>query len=532
MEYDAFREEKLKYEDIEIPDELLLMVRETIAADRRKKAVRQRARIIRMVGSVAAILFLCLTIGVNSSYAFAETVVKIPVVKSVAKAVIVRSYKADIIALDEQNSKPPERVPDSQQTPVETLPAVSGNDIVSENEESEQPVSQEPSEVPEGLDAWKSDMTLERFKEITELYAPEMEDRYAQEPEKLRTILLAEVAEKDISLYGYHEDGRITGTALRVKDTYQYFDWIYMNESKKLPDISVTDADGDGEEEIVVLLYNGSVLKKEISNEDIASPEDTTAKDATEEPEKTEADSSEKEIMASDSAKQTSAEGSANVAGSVNSKTAENAADTSDTVKPDTSADEKTAKQDENTKDTAKTTVAEETAESITQDTISGDNLTKEETTNTVSGNDIQVPSTGEEKPKPEQQAGELWVISTKEETWTAALLSANDYESQILHQLKAEYNEETGSLRLYLLEEPLGNSIKLPSEQKSAYEKVNLAPERKFTIKDGIRLNFKLEAIFQNENKQKTVITLPVNLQAEIHLEAGSLSIENICVI
>ena len=204
MEYDAFREEKLKYEDIEIPDELLLMVRETIAADRRKKAVRQRARIIRMVGSVAAILFLCLTIGVNSSYAFAETVVKIPVVKSVAKAVIVRSYKADIIALDEQNSKPPERVPDSQQTPVETLPAVSGNDIVSENEESEQPVSQEPSEVPEGLDAWKSDMTLERFKEITELYAPEMEDRYAQEPEKLRTILLAEVAEKDISLYGYH----------------------------------------------------------------------------------------------------------------------------------------------------------------------------------------------------------------------------------------------------------------------------------------------------------------------------------------
>lgn len=156
----------------------------------------------------------------------------------------------------------------------------------------------------------------------------------------------------------------------------------------------------------------------------------------------------------------------------------------------------------------------------------------EEETTNTVSGNDIQVPSAGEEKPKPEQQAGELWVISTKEETWTAALLSANDYESQILHQLKAEYNEETGSLRLYLLEEPLGNSIKLPSEQKAAYEKVNLAPERKFTTKDGIRLNFKLEAVFQNENKQKTVITLPVNLQAEIHLEAGSLIIENICVI
>ena len=37
------------------------------------------------------------------------------------------------------------------------------------------------------------------------------------------------------------EDGKITGTALRVKDTYQYFDWIYMNESKKLPEISFVD---------------------------------------------------------------------------------------------------------------------------------------------------------------------------------------------------------------------------------------------------------------------------------------------------
>ena len=37
MKHDYFQEEKLKYEEIEIPDELLLMVRQTVAADRRKK---------------------------------------------------------------------------------------------------------------------------------------------------------------------------------------------------------------------------------------------------------------------------------------------------------------------------------------------------------------------------------------------------------------------------------------------------------------------------------------------------------------
>ena len=238
MKYDYFQEEKLKYEEIEIPDELLLMVRQTVAADRRKKAAAWRARIIKAAGSVAAILFLCLTIGVNSSYAFAETVVKIPVVKSVAKAVIVRSYKADIIALDEQSSKQPEEKADTEQMPEEAVPSVSDNDVISGNEVTEEPVQQEPEEVLEGFEAWKAEMTPEKFKEVTELYTSDMEERYADTPEKLRTILLAELPEKEVSLYGYHENGKVSGTALLVKDTYQYFDWNYMNSTKKLPEIS------------------------------------------------------------------------------------------------------------------------------------------------------------------------------------------------------------------------------------------------------------------------------------------------------
>lgn len=515
MEYDFFQEEKLKYEDIEIPDELLLMVRQTIAADRRKKAVRQRARIIKMVGSVAAILFLCLTIGVNSSYAFAETVVKIPVVKSVAKAVIVRSYKADIIALDEQGGKQPEQVPDVEQTPEE-MPAVSGNDIPSENEETEQPVSQEPSEEPEGLDAWKSDMTLEKFKEVTELYTPEMEERYAQEPEKLRTILLAEAAEKDISLYGYHEDGKITGTALRVKDTYQYFDWIYMNESKKLPEISFVDANGDGEEEIVVLLYNGTIRKKEISKEEVAAPEDTAAK---EDAEAAENKKPEQDAAVTDPVKPDTAEKTTDESGITKSDSPAKGVAASDSARQTPA---------ESNKDAA-AAVVEEAADNITQDTISGDNLTEGETAVTVSGNDMQAPSAEERNPEPEQPAGELWIISIKEGDWPAALLTPDDCESQILHQLKAEYNEEASSLQLYLMEEALGTPVKLPLEQKLAFEKINLMPERKFTTTGGLCLNFKLEAVFQDESKQKTTCLLPVNLQAGIHLEGGSLIIENI---
>ena len=103
MKYDYFQDEKLKYEDIEIPDELLLLVRQTVAQDRRKKASVRRNRILRAVGSVAAVLFLCVAIGVNTSYAFAETAVKIPVVKSIAKTVVVRSYRPEIIAVYEEN---------------------------------------------------------------------------------------------------------------------------------------------------------------------------------------------------------------------------------------------------------------------------------------------------------------------------------------------------------------------------------------------------------------------------------------------
>lgn len=278
MRDDCFQEEKLHYEEIEIPKELLLMVRRTIAADRRKKAALWRSRLLKMAGTVAAILFLCLTIGVNTSYGFAETVVKIPVVKSVAKAVVIRGYRAKLIAVyEEQRQKgQAEEAPENQ--PEETATTENSNDVLMQEEASAPSADEKPEEAADRLAVWKAEMTPEKFREVTERYVPDMEETYADKPELLRTILLAGLPEKEISLYGYHESGSTMGVALFVKDSYRYFDWNYMNEDKKLPEISFVDTDGDGSEEVVVFLYNKAAEIKEIVKQESANPE-TPAKE-------------------------------------------------------------------------------------------------------------------------------------------------------------------------------------------------------------------------------------------------------------
>lgn len=365
MKNDCFQDEKLKYEEIEVPDELLLTVRRAIAADRKKKALQRRRRILRTAVSAAAVWFLCLTIGVNSSYAFAEAAVKIPVVKNMAQAVVIRSYKPEIAAVYEEHKtnrrteKEPEEVPEKQPEIVlvenneeDGLLTLSGS---AGSEEAEQV----PTETSEGLDGWKAEMTLEKLREVTELYAPELEEKYADTPEKLRTILLAELPEKDISLYGYHESGSLAGTTLRVKDKHQYFDWNYMNESRKMPEIYCRDMDGDGTEEILVFLYNGVIPENETVKE--MSVEETA--DFAETPE------------------------------TVNTTDATDAVDTTN------AAD----------------------AMNLT-DTASGNDVTK--TPESVPENKTPDAADSKENDEAEQrrQAGELWVISLTREVWSASL--------------------------------------------------------------------------------------------------------------
>lgn len=378
MKHNYFQDEKLEYEEIEVPDELLFMVRRTIAADRKKKAAAKRSRMLRAAASMAAVLLLCLAIGVNSSYAFAEAAVKIPVVKGVAQAVVVRSYRPEIMAVYEehraggQTGKAPEETADKQPENVpadkqDTLPAV-----------EEAAIQQPDAETAGGLEAWKAEMTPERLREVTELYATALEQKYADTPEKLRTILLAELPERDISLYGYHEGGAVTGTVLRVGDTQQCFDWKYMNESGKLPEISCKDRDGDGTEEILVFLYNGEDRHKEPEKEAAAAADGKA----------------EEELSAGKNAK---------------------------------TAGEENAPQNVELKE--ETAGKEEIPEPEGQETNPAEK--KEETekeTPAVSDNDAEKPA--EESSEEIQSAGECWVISIKGGNWTvsAETLPANSF--------------------------------------------------------------------------------------------------------
>lgn len=390
MRYDYFQEERSNYENIEIPDELLFLVRETVAADRKKKAAARRNRILKTVGSAAAVLFLSLTIGVNSSYAFAEAAVKIPVVKDVAQAVVVRSYRPEIMAVyaEHKVSNRAEKMTEeiSEKQPEEPMPAESGNDVLPVQEETleQQPAQETVAEALTGFEAWKAEMTPEKYREITELYTPEMEEKYADTPEQLRTILLAELPEKEVSLYGYHEDGRISGIALLVKDICQYFDWNYMNDSKKLPDISCVDMDGDEVEEIVVFLYNKKLEMTELSREETEAFETIDEKDT----------SMPKEMTA-------------------NEKNMSNF--------------------QESVSETAQAGGGKETA--AESNTGSG----AENKNPSVSGNDIIEPV---KEGTLGQQPGEIWAVSIIEEIWTASVLSVEDYESWILRRLTAADND------------------------------------------------------------------------------------------
>lgn len=437
MKCNYFQDEKLEYENIEIPDELLFMVRRTVAADRRKKAARIRMRILKTAGSVAAVLFLCLTIGVNSSYAFAETAVKIPIVKSVAKAVVIRSYRPEIIAVYEEykvtghGGETPGQ-PETEE-PAEMIPTESGNDVpVSEGAEEApeqvQITEQEPEEALTGIDAWKAEMTPEKLKEVTEIYTPDMEEQYADTPEKLRTILLAKLPGKDIALYGYHENGSLTGAMLRVGDKCQYFDWNYMLEAGKLPELSCEEM--DGEEKIVVFLYNKETAEGEMTEENITVPEETEKS----------ADATDAADVAADRT------GSAGTDSAADTKTSDTraadtkAADTktADTKETDAKAADSTGgradtgtsgkeEKPENTENAEKPGTTEKTQSDSTKpaNTEESSQETETEEKESVSGNDINQPAEDTEEPKPEgPQPGEIWVVSLKGEKWTAKIFT------------------------------------------------------------------------------------------------------------
>ena len=148
-----------------------------------------------------------------------------------------------------------------------------------------------------------------------------------------------------------------------------------------------------------------------------------------------------------------------------------------------------------------------------------------EEALPSVSGNDVMLPTESEEEA--EEFPGELWVVTPQGDIWEASVLSVDDYESQILHQIKATYEPRTGKIRLYIGEEPFGISMTGPVGL--TYETIDLAPNRNFMIKEGIFLQFQMEVSLLKEDGEKVRVLLEPELEAEIHLEDNSLILESI---
>lgn len=85
--------------------------------------------------------------------------------------------------------------------------------------------------------------------------------------------LLSSIPNHEIFLYGEEN-----GVTLRIGDEAREFDWIYMTPTGVLPRLQVEDYDGDGRQELSVILYIGSgtgisVEELHMINIDPADPE-------------------------------------------------------------------------------------------------------------------------------------------------------------------------------------------------------------------------------------------------------------------
>ena len=182
-----FQAEREAYQQIEIPDELQYVVKKSIKRAEKLRLEKRKRLIIRSVASVAALFFLTLTIGVNSSYAVSKKVSKMPVVRSVAKVLTVRKYTAEKAADPELQQELAEAQENSE-IPVDGLMI----EAIPEETVEVQPEQPEVADVPkteeeaeavilEGYEKWAKELTIEKLDLITELYVvPVAEDEEAE----------------------------------------------------------------------------------------------------------------------------------------------------------------------------------------------------------------------------------------------------------------------------------------------------------------------------------------------------------------
>ena len=182
-----FQAEREAYQQIEIPEELQYVVKKSIKKAEKLRLEKRKRLIIRSIASVAALFFLTLTIGVNSSYAVSKKVSKMPVVRSVAKVLTVRKYTAEKAA-DPDLQQELAEAQENSEIPVDGLMI----EAIPEETVEVQPEQPEVADVPkteeeaeavilEGYEKWAKELTIEKLDLITELYeVPVAEDEEAE----------------------------------------------------------------------------------------------------------------------------------------------------------------------------------------------------------------------------------------------------------------------------------------------------------------------------------------------------------------
>ena len=495
-----FQEEREAYQQIEIPDELQYLVKKSIKRAEKLRLAKRKRLIIRSIASVAALLFLTLTIGVNSSYAVSKKVSKMPVVRSVAKVLTVRKYTAEKAA-DPELQQELAAAQENSEIPVDGLviEAIPEETVEVQPEQTEiidVPMTEEEAIILEGYEKWDKELTIEKLDLVTELYeVPVVEEeevetevtdqeasekketvakeavsgndktaqetprdtkkeqtadaskegqeisKEAEDDKRSDTILLAELPKEEIRLYGYHENGAVRGVALRIKDRFTCFDWTYLDSRGKLPELTYADANEDGEKEILVFLYNDqNDTQEEETGSDLESADSEKTVKSTTEESATDSKTSNKDTKTETEV--VKSESGKSVAD------ANKAASTTDTQKTEaTQKSLETSKSSDTSKtvDSSKTTDAGKVAE--TNKETSADNKEKDVTDKTVSesgksSDEEAVSANDQEEESVEKKSlddvSEIWMVSVSEEGMKPELVSREEEESPILAFIKS----------------------------------------------------------------------------------------------
>lgn len=118
---------------------------------------------------------------------------------------------------------------------------------------------EEPEEEPEKSDG---EIILERFQSLDWEEVKENVKTFDEDGWEDGIVLLEELPEEDIALYGYNdEEYQLRGVAIEHNDNVNYFDWVYMSDQHIQPEMYWNA--GENQLQVTLNLYDGSGVNAE-----------------------------------------------------------------------------------------------------------------------------------------------------------------------------------------------------------------------------------------------------------------------------